>query len=172
MANEGGTKVEARAEARAGAERHRPMVLKEAYPLRPAFSYAAIKRDPITEEIVYEVVEPTLTEHEKKLLEKLKEKLLDELKVDLDSFENREKAEEFLMKESERAGFGGLKIQRTPMGTLITLQIERPGLIIGRGGKRIKEITEFIENKFQVDIDYIKSFFHPKQYYFHLFLLF
>jgi len=58
---------------------------------------------------------------------------------------------EFLMKESERAGFGGLKIQRTPMGTLITLQIERPGLIIGRGGKRIKEITEFIENKFQVE---------------------
>ena len=30
---------------------------------------------------------------------------------------------EFLMKESERAGFGGLKIQRTPMGTLITMQL-------------------------------------------------
>ena len=58
---------------------------------------------------------------------------------------------EFLMKESERAGFGGLKIQRTPMGTLITLQIERPGLIIGRGGKRIKEITEFMEKSFQVE---------------------
>ncbi len=58
---------------------------------------------------------------------------------------------EFLMKESERAGFGGLKIQRTPMGTLITMQIERPGLIIGKGGKRIKELTEIIEKKFGVE---------------------
>ncbi|HHF55547.1 MAG TPA: 30S ribosomal protein S3 [Thermoplasmatales archaeon] len=58
---------------------------------------------------------------------------------------------EFLMKESERAGFGGLKIQRTPMGTLITMQIERPGLIIGKGGKRIKELTEVIEKKFDVE---------------------
>ncbi|HEC77439.1 MAG TPA: 30S ribosomal protein S3 [Thermoplasmatales archaeon] len=58
---------------------------------------------------------------------------------------------EFLMNESERAGFGGLKIQRTPMGTLITMQIERPGLIIGRGGKRIKELTETIENRFKVE---------------------
>ncbi|RLF46879.1 MAG: 30S ribosomal protein S3 [Thermoplasmata archaeon] len=58
---------------------------------------------------------------------------------------------EFLMKESERAGFGGLKIQRTPMGTLITMQIERPGLIIGKGGKRIKELTEIIEKKFKVE---------------------
>ena len=58
---------------------------------------------------------------------------------------------EFLMKESERAGFGGIRIQRTPMGTLITMQIERPGLIIGRGGKRIKELTETIEKKFGLE---------------------
>ncbi len=58
---------------------------------------------------------------------------------------------EFLRKESERAGFGGLKIQRTPLGTLITMQIERPGLIIGRGGKRVKELTETIEKKFGIE---------------------
>lgn len=58
---------------------------------------------------------------------------------------------EFLMQESERAGFGGLKIQRTPMGMLITMQIERPGLIIGKGGKRIKELTETIEKEYQVE---------------------
>ncbi|HDJ26139.1 MAG TPA: type IV secretory pathway protein [Candidatus Bathyarchaeota archaeon] len=102
MAGGEATRIAAGVEARVEAERRRPMVLKEAYPLRPPFSYAAIKRDPITEEIVYEVVEPTLMEHEKEILEKLKEKLLDELKADLESFENREKAEEFLMKEIER----------------------------------------------------------------------
>ncbi len=58
---------------------------------------------------------------------------------------------EFLRRESERAGFGGLKIQRTPLGTLITMQIERPGLIIGRGGKRVKEITEIIEKRFGIE---------------------
>lgn len=58
---------------------------------------------------------------------------------------------EFLRTESERAGFGGLKIQRTPMGTLITMQIEHPGLIIGKGGKRIKELTEIISEKFKVE---------------------
>ena len=58
---------------------------------------------------------------------------------------------EFLMKESERAGFGGIKIQRTPLGTLITLEVERPGLIIGRGGKRIKELTDTIANKFGLE---------------------
>jgi len=82
--------------------RPRAMILKEAYPLRRPYSYAAIKRDPITEEIIYEVVEPTLTEEEKKALEELKKRLLDELKVSLESFESREKAEEHLKKEIER----------------------------------------------------------------------
>jgi len=82
--------------------RPRAMILKEAYPLRRPYSYAAIKRNPITEEIIYEVVEPTLTEEEKKALEELKKRLLDELKVDLESFEDREKAEEHLKKEIER----------------------------------------------------------------------
>jgi len=58
---------------------------------------------------------------------------------------------EFLKKECERAGFGGVKIQRIPMGTLITLQVERPGLIIGRGGKRINEVTNIIKEKFGVE---------------------
>jgi len=86
----------------APARKPRPMVLKEAYPLKPPYAYAAIKRDPITEEIIYEVVEPTLMEHEKAMLEAIKKKLLDELRVSLDSFEDREKAEEFLKNEIKR----------------------------------------------------------------------
>jgi small subunit ribosomal protein S3 len=38
---------------------------------------------------------------------------------------------EYLMKETQRAGFGGLDIQRTPMGTRISLFIERPGIVEG-----------------------------------------
>ena len=36
---------------------------------------------------------------------------------------------EYLMKEVSRAGFGGLDVQRTPMGTRVILTTERPGLV-------------------------------------------
>ena len=58
---------------------------------------------------------------------------------------------EYIRKETERAGFGGLDIQRTPMGTRIILTAERPGMIIGRKGSTIKELTDNIEHKFKFD---------------------
>jgi len=58
---------------------------------------------------------------------------------------------EFLQERTERAGFGGADISRTPMGTRITLYTERPALVIGRKGKRIREITEEIKKKFEFD---------------------
>ena len=58
---------------------------------------------------------------------------------------------EFLQKQTERAGYGGADISRTPMGTRITLYTERPALVIGRKGKRIREITEDIKEKFDFD---------------------
>lgn len=58
---------------------------------------------------------------------------------------------EHLIKRTERAGFGGLDIQRTPLGTRVTLLAERPGLIIGRKGRVIKALTEEMTSKFQFD---------------------
>ena len=58
---------------------------------------------------------------------------------------------ELLKKKTERAGFGGLDIQRTPLGTRVTLITERPGMIIGRRGATIKMLTELIKTKFQLD---------------------
>jgi small subunit ribosomal protein S3 len=58
---------------------------------------------------------------------------------------------EFLMRETRRAGFGGLDIQRTPMGTRVTLTIERPGLVIGRRGGSIKFLERSVEEKFNFD---------------------
>lgn len=55
---------------------------------------------------------------------------------------------EYLMKEVSRAGFGGLEVQRTPLGTSITLITERPGLVIGRRGQTIKNLTTVIEERF------------------------
>ena len=58
---------------------------------------------------------------------------------------------EFLIKKVEGAGFGGMTIQRTPMGTRINIVVERPGMVIGKGGSKIKEITGEIKDKFKVD---------------------
>ena len=55
---------------------------------------------------------------------------------------------EYLMSRVGRAGFGGLDVQRTPMGTRVTLICERPGLVIGRRGEAIKSLTRAIEEDF------------------------
>ncbi|MCL2148045.1 MAG: 30S ribosomal protein S3 [Methanomassiliicoccaceae archaeon] len=55
---------------------------------------------------------------------------------------------EYLMKEVSRAGFGGLDIQRTPMGTRVILTTERPGLVIGRKGQTIKNLTMVIDERY------------------------
>ncbi len=65
--------------------------------------------------------------------------------------EKRMLIKEYLKAETERAGFGGLEIQRTPMGTLISLITERPGIIIGRGGKKIKELTDRLSETFNIE---------------------
>src|SRR5436309_8702974 len=59
--------------------------------------------------------------------------------------------QEYLMKQTQRAGFGGLDIQRTPMGTRVTLIAERPGLVIGRKGGAIKALTEAVDRQFNFD---------------------
>jgi len=56
---------------------------------------------------------------------------------------------EYMMARVGRAGFGGLDVQRTPMGTRVTLITERPGLVIGRRGEAIKSLTRAIEQDFK-----------------------
>lgn len=69
---------------------------------------------------------------------------------------------EYLMKEVSRAGFGGLKVMRTPMGTRVVLTTERPGLVIGRRGQTIKNLTIAIEEKFgfenpQIEVEEVQN---------------
>jgi small subunit ribosomal protein S3 len=69
---------------------------------------------------------------------------------------------EYLMKEVSRAGFGGLEVQRTPMGTRVLLITERPGLVIGRRGQTIKNLTTVIEERFgfenpQIEVQEVKE---------------
>jgi len=58
--------------------------------------------------------------------------------------------DEFLQKKLEKAGYGGVSISKTPLGTHIVIYAMRPGLVIGRGGDTIKELASFLEQKFGV----------------------
>jgi small subunit ribosomal protein S3 len=58
--------------------------------------------------------------------------------------------DEFLQKKLERAGYGGVSISKTPLGTHIVIYAMRPGLVIGRGGETIKELASILEEKFKV----------------------
>lgn len=63
------------------------------------------------------------------------------------NFRNME-LDEFLREELKDAGYGGVDIQKSPLGTRLTLYVTRPGLVIGRKGSGIKDLTSKLEIKY------------------------
>ena len=63
----------------------------------------------------------------------------------------RTSIDEFFQDELSRAGYGGMDIAKTPMGTQIVLKAEKPGMVIGKGGKNIRKITTTLEEDFDLD---------------------
>jgi small subunit ribosomal protein S3 len=62
----------------------------------------------------------------------------------------RAEIDEFLQKKLEKAGYGGVNIAETPLGTHNVIYAMRPGLVIGRGGETIRELAKVLEEKFGV----------------------
>ena len=58
---------------------------------------------------------------------------------------------EFLRSSLSEAGYGGAEVQKTPIGTKITLFVIRPGLVIGRKGSGIRELTTRLEQQFKLE---------------------
>jgi len=58
--------------------------------------------------------------------------------------------DEFLQKKLERAGYGGVNLSKTPLGTHVVVYAMRPGLVIGRGGETIRELSTVLEQSFKV----------------------
>ena len=63
----------------------------------------------------------------------------------------RTRIDEYLEKELERAGYGGMEVQITPLGTMVVVYAERPGMVIGRGGKNVRTITNTLKTEFGLD---------------------
>lgn len=73
----------------------------------------------------------------------------------------RFKKEEFAVREYIRNSLGKGKVSRvrmeyTPVGEKIIISTNKPGLIIGRGGEKIEELTRILKNKFKLENPHIE----------------
>jgi small subunit ribosomal protein S3 len=66
--------------------------------------------------------------------------------------QNRRKlrVDEYLSKELNAAGYGGVEIRKMPMRTEVVIQASRPGVVIGRRGAKIRDLTYALENEYGV----------------------
>jgi len=59
--------------------------------------------------------------------------------------------QEYLKKKFERAGYSRAVIERTPIGTRIIIYAYKPGLVIGRSGRKVEELANEIKEKFKIE---------------------
>ena len=57
---------------------------------------------------------------------------------------------DFLREKIKDSGFSQVEISKTPTGTRVVLYVTRPGIVIGRKGTGIKELTEILETQFNL----------------------
>jgi small subunit ribosomal protein S3 len=67
--------------------------------------------------------------------------------------ENARRAEidEYLSQELKRAGYSRLEMTKTPLGTRVVVYAAKPGLVIGRRGQSIRDLTQILEQRFGVE---------------------
>jgi small subunit ribosomal protein S3 len=70
--------------------------------------------------------------------------------------------DEFLSHELNAAGYGGVDIRKMPMKTEVVINASRPGVVIGRRGAKIRDLTYIFENEFgmenvQVEVNEIEN---------------
>lgn len=70
--------------------------------------------------------------------------------------------EKFIKTRFPMGDYSKMELQRTPLGNKIVIYTNKPGRIIGRGGKNINEMTDALRGKFglenpQIDIKSIRN---------------
>ena len=58
---------------------------------------------------------------------------------------------EYIANVLDKPGYSHTEIQRTPLGEKVIIYTSRPGLIVGRKGSNIKELTEILKTKFGME---------------------
>jgi len=63
---------------------------------------------------------------------------------------------EYIKKSLGKGKVSRVKVEYSPVGEKIIISTSKPGLIIGRGGERINELTSVLKNKFSLENPYIE----------------
>jgi small subunit ribosomal protein S3 len=68
----------------------------------------------------------------------------------------------YLKVKIKESGFSKVEVSKTPTGTRVVLYVTRPGIVIGRKGTGIRELTEKLESEFglknpQISVEEIKK---------------
>jgi small subunit ribosomal protein S3 len=63
----------------------------------------------------------------------------------------RVEIDEYLAQELKRAGYSRVEIAKTPLGTRVVIYASKPGLVIGRRGQSIRDLTKILEERFGVE---------------------
>ncbi len=58
---------------------------------------------------------------------------------------------EYVRKETDSAGFGGIEMKRNLLDTSIQLIVNKPGLVIGRRGSKVQEIEDTLRTKYKLE---------------------
>ena len=59
--------------------------------------------------------------------------------------------DEFLSRELSKAGYSKMELTKTPLGTRVVVYAARPGMVIGRRGQSIRDLTKVLEERFGLD---------------------
>lgn len=63
----------------------------------------------------------------------------------------RAEIDEYLSKQLKRAGYSRFEMAKSPLGTRVVIYAAKPGLVIGRRGESIKDLTKHLEARFGVE---------------------
>ncbi|MBU0958971.1 MAG: 30S ribosomal protein S3, partial [Nanoarchaeota archaeon] len=63
---------------------------------------------------------------------------------------------EYIKKSLGKGKISRVKIEYTPVGEKIIISTNKPGLVIGRGGEKIQELTRFLKTSFNLENPHIE----------------
>lgn len=59
--------------------------------------------------------------------------------------------DELLQRDLKRAGYSKVELTKSPVGTRVVIYAAKPGMVIGRRGQSIKDLTKMLEEKFGIE---------------------
>src|SRR5437588_10749343 len=59
--------------------------------------------------------------------------------------------DELLQRDLKRAGYSRVELTKSPVGTRVVIYAAKPGMVIGRRGQSIRDLTKVLEEKFHIE---------------------